>query len=965
MTLNTKDFTSHFLLQDKRFYITIPVTSILCLACLLFQDIYYSNNFDLVPTSETLKFLQGVRLYTEIIPIMLLTSLSGYAAGSIVTLLFFSIRTFSIGYAYHAYLLLIASLLANIPIFRGWYKSIWKTIIITLIFSFIFGNAWSWLFYFLTEGVSLEVSFNVTDFLIALIPCLIVSIFCYAYYNFCPQKIRKYFFTNTYNSEAVKIIRERQNSKKRGTKITSKILVAILFTSLILIISSLGFSIALFTYDDTLSSILFSTRMFVLLSIIAIPVILTTYSLVNVSISNPLMLLGMAVEDASKFDSSEYKIDIKELNLKNRDEIGILYRTLLESIETTQSYMENLIREQKLESDLKVAKAASKAKSTFLSNMSHEIRTPINAVLGLDEMIIRESSEPPIVDYAIDIQNAGKSLLSLVNDILDFSKIEAGKMEIIPVEYDMSSLINDLVNMIAKRAEDKNLAFSVDVDETLPNLLYGDEIRIKQCVLNILTNAVKYTQKGSVKLAILYQKIADDAINITIHVKDTGIGIKQEDLSKLFTAFQRIEEKRNRSIEGTGLGMNIVQQLLALMGSQLKVESVYGEGSDFYFTVEQKVLRWDAIGDFSETYRKSKAAQSNYTESFHAPEAKILVVDDTPLNLTVVKGLLKQTHIQIETATGGEETLYLCQRNHYDILFIDHRMPGMDGIETLHALSTLEGNLNLGVPTVALTANAVSGAREEYLAAGFTDYLTKPIDSKRLEKMLLDLLPPEKIQKVSAKDAQKNQEEQNQNIPEEYKNLEGIDIQAALTNCGDCEVLCQAFLGFAEAIDAKSEQIERFASSSDYKNYTILVHALKSSARLIGALELSAMAANLEKCGDKACDGNKEAIQEIAQKTAELLSLYRSYTKKLESVTKKAKNSQENLPEISAEQYNTALNGLKECMEAFDFDTADQIISELERFSLPQTEKEFFKALKEKIAAVDQNAVMEFLQNRA
>lgn len=396
-----------------------------------------------------------------------------------------------------------------------------------------------------------------------------------------------------------------------------------------------------------------------------------------------------------------------------------------------------------LEEQKKVADEASEAKSRFLASMSHEIRTPINAVLGMDEMILRETREKSIRAYAYDIMDAGKALLSLIGDILDLSKVEEGRMEIIPVQYELSSLINDLVNMVKNRAVKKGLQFNVNVDEHIPEILEGDEIRIRQCVLNLLTNAVKYTESGSVTMNVFFSKKDEQSIYLGFSVADTGIGMREEDMEALFSPYIRIEEKRNRTIEGTGLGMSITRQLLELMGSRLEVKSEYGEGSTFSFSVEQKVISFGEIGDYTERYNEIREKEFEYRELFYAPDARILVVDDTEMNLTVMTNLLKKTGIRIDTALSGRDAITLASVNPYDVIFIDHMMPDMDGIETLVELRKLSRNSE--TPAVALTANAVSGARQMYLDAGFNDYLSKPIDGVRLEKMLLSMLPEDKL----------------------------------------------------------------------------------------------------------------------------------------------------------------------------------------------------------------------------
>ena len=613
-----------------------------------------------------------------------------------------------------------------------------------------------------------------------------------------------------------------------------------------------------------------------------------------------------------------------------------------------------------LNSDIHAINAANEAKSAFLSNMSHEIRTPINAVLGLDEMILRTSTEPEIKNYAIEIQSSGKSLLSIVNDILDFSKIEAGKMEILPFEYDLSSTVNDLVNMIASRAEKKGLELKMNVDPKVPHCLIGDETRIKQCILNILTNAVKYTEKGSVTMNISFEKIDDERINLKAQVIDTGIGIKEEDLKKLFSPFERIEENRNRTIEGTGLGMSIVKSLLAAMGTQLDVKSVYGEGSDFSFTVEQKVVDWEPIGDYDVMkLRALEQAGGEYHESFQAPDAQILVIDDTPMNLTVFCGLLSSTRIQIDRAESGRQALDMAHDKKYDMLFVDHRMPKMDGIEMLNILRADDTSVNQHSICIALTANAISGAKEMYLAAGFEGYLSIPVDGAKLETTLSQMLPPEKVlhegdkgyeKREAAKDAGSTAGGDAKSgtlsadaaaaVSGIFEKKIGVKIADGLRNCGGAEIYMDAARNFYDAIEEKSAEIEQFATAEDWVNYTVLVHALKSSARLIGAGELSALAASLEAAGDKAKSGEADGIAEIAEKTPTLLEQYRAYKPKLaplfEEFTGAGTSSEQNaagakpqLPEMGADEFKDAMAALKEVASAFDFASADMILEEL------------------------------------
>ncbi|MBQ4270658.1 MAG: response regulator, partial [Clostridiales bacterium] len=509
-------------------------------------------------------------------------------------------------------------------------------------------------------------------------------------------------------------------------------------------------------------------------------------------------------------------------------------------------YEKTMVHE--LEIEKTIAEEATRAKSSFLANMSHEIRTPINAVLGMNEMVLRECEDQNIIAYSESIRSSGNTLLGLVNNILDFSKIEAGKMEITPVEYDLSSVINDLVNMIQNRADDKGLILELDMDPKTPKVLRGDEIRIKQIITNILTNAVKYTEKGSITFRMGFEKVDNDdsRVDLKFSVEDTGIGIKEEDIARLFEKFDRIEEKRNRNIEGTGLGMNITQKLLELMDSSLQVESVYGEGSKFSFVLRQDVIRWEELGDYENAYKNYAGSKHDYREKFTAPNAQVLVIDDNPMNLMVFKSLLKRTRMNIDTANDGDEGLTLAYDKKYDIIFFDHMMPGKDGIETLHELRLMEKGPNISTPSICLTANAISGAREQYIEAGFDDYLTKPIDSDKLEDLLLAYLPKELIE--TAEDDEESFEEEDTGLNEELTELdrfEKIDVKAGLANSGSVDAYMPLLKIFYESMDEKAAEIEHLYNDNDINNYTIKVHALKSSARLIGAAEFGEMAQEL------------------------------------------------------------------------------------------------------------------------
>ena len=593
------------------------------------------------------------------------------------------------------------------------------------------------------------------------------------------------------------------------------------------------------------------------------------------------------------------------------------------------------------------ALAANEAKGKFLAHMSHEIRTPINAVLGMDEMILRESKEPQVREYAMDIYTAGQSLLSLINDILDFSKIDSGKMEIVPVAYDVSSLIHDLVNMTTQRAAAKDLRLEVEIDHEIPSRLFGDDVRIRQILINILTNAVKYTHEGTIWFRIKCRLTEETAV-LYFEVEDTGIGIKEEDLPKLSAEFERIEEDRNRNIEGTGLGMSITMQLLSLLGSRLQVESVYGKGSKFYFALEQKIVDHTPLGDFESKVQKM-AQDFSYESGFCAPDAKILVVDDNAVNRKVLRNLLKETQMQVTEADGGEACLRLVQENHYDLIFLDHMMPGMDGVETLHHIKELSEFPCQDTPIVVLTANAVSGAKEFYLTEGFDDFLSKPIVPDKLESMIQKMLPEELLHETVEK-TEGPSKDASAFCLEELPVVEGLDWNYAWLHLPEEELLAYTVKTFYEQIDYAAdrlEQIQEQSRAADYlEQYRIQVHAMKGLAATVGIIPLAGIARVLEAA---AKDGKIEIITAL---TGVFLEEWRSYRIKLQGVFDigsadgAKKDADYSVIQALVEMVRISL-------QEMDIDQADEAMRQLQEYDCPDRISQCIQKLAEAVTNLD------------
>ncbi|MCQ2505796.1 MAG: response regulator [Lachnospiraceae bacterium] len=665
---------------------------------------------------------------------------------------------------------------------------------------------------------------------------------------------------------------------------------------------------------------------------------------------------------------------------------------------------------RRIKAEKNKADQANKAKSQFLANMSHEIRTPINAILGMNTMVLRKSSDTEVRKYAEDIQSAGRSLLSIVNDILDFSKIESGKMSLIYMDYDYPDLINDVYNMVTPRAKDKGLKFTIEIDENIPSKMIGDDLRIKQVLVNLLTNAVKYTPEGEVKWRATLKKCSDENM-VIIHneITDTGIGIKPEDLSKLTEEFVRIEESRNRNIEGTGIGINIVVNLLRLMESKLDVKSVYGKGSTFSFDLKQQVINPNGIGKLDEIINATADTVPDYKVEFRITSANLLVVDDNAMNRKVFSSLLSEMGCRIDEADSGAKCLELVKKNKYDIIFMDHMMPDMDGVETFNQMKEWGDYLNFDTPVVILTANAISGAKEEYLAEGFTDYMSKPIDPEKLESMIEKLIPEEKkdytdgVMTRNGMNTEVNTLAENANNTEVDENtagisesaagnkadgvkenaelpaIDGVDWKTALSNLKNEAILLETVKGFSAtaltdlktllemykaicALENKEatvnsenkEAVEISEGKETFDAYRIKVHSMKANVATIGANHLAGLAKYLEYA---ARDYNLETINN-------LMPLFVTEWKKLKSIVDEVfgfannEGTPENLKKMAAEDLIFNLDALTEAMNESDLDRADAVIEELSEYGFEKEQNELFEELKAHVMNIDtQNCV--------
>lgn len=588
------------------------------------------------------------------------------------------------------------------------------------------------------------------------------------------------------------------------------------------------------------------------------------------------------------------------------------------------------------------------ARDIFLANMSHELRTPINTMLGLNELIIRESQDETIKGYAMDIKQAGNILMAMVSDILDFSKLEAGKLDLAEGIYDISSLLNDLINGVALGMRRKKLDLELAVAKDIPYKLQGDEIRIRQIISNLLSNAVKFTEQGRITLRIAWERCGEKELDLHVSVEDTGIGIREQDMPKLFRAFQKMDTITRSTSERTGLGLAITNRLIELMGGSLQVESTFGQGSKFSFTIRQKIVDDKPLGDFEKQYRQSLSSQE-YHEKFIAPLGRVLLVDDNAMNLAVAQGLLKGTRLQIDVASSGEECLEMLKRKTYHLICLDHMMPVMDGVQTLHAIRALEGNPSADVPVIALTANAVAGAREFYLKEGFQDYLTKPIEADKFENMLIEYLPDHVVYLTTQSGelgGSDGIDEIGFGLKESHLYKIGFNLRHGLKYMGGSQSLYAKVLhDFHTILSEKEEALAEFLQKGDMPGFRIIVHSLKGNARNLGADDLADEAFELEKLS------KAERLEDVEVRAPILFSMMKNMKQDLQNYLAEEEREQKpqdeeqdgRLVAVTQQEWEKQLRQLAERLDDFDADSVEIKLAELKHYDRPESDRKMLR----------------------
>ena len=594
---------------------------------------------------------------------------------------------------------------------------------------------------------------------------------------------------------------------------------------------------------------------------------------------------------------------------------------------------------------------ANRAKTNFVLNMSHEIRTPMNSIVGITEILLRSRHSPKEQEYLLNIQSSGRVLLTIINDVLDCSKMEAGKMQLFDEPYDTCSLFHDLRISMENRIGHSGLELIYDIDQDIPCKLKGDMGRIRQVIINLVNNAIKYTEKGSVRFSVHVRQKNTDKVMLYYEVADTGIGIRKEDHKILFDAFQRVEMDRNRYVEGTGLGLTISQNLVNMMGGVIEVESEYGKGSRFFFTIEQTIIDPTPVSAVNYNGQKDNVTEKEAECLFIAPEAHILLVDDNELNLVVAKELLKPLRMQIDTAENGLQAVKMVRGSQYDLVLMDHMMPVMDGIEAAKAIRALPEDKYQKLPIIALTANAMVDARKEFLNAGMNGFVAKPIDFARICNQLKLWLPKDLVRDVPKEEAKKllADDLSDREIQPEDPQM-GFSFEEGVNHCGSKAALMKTIRIFYRTIDSKANKIEQCLKEGLISDYVIEVHALKSSALLIGAVPLSEAAKELEDYGKQ---GKTEVLEE---KTPDVLTLYRDLKNILRPYAEKEEDAKK---EFSDGEWITALQQIHQCIEQFDLDGVDQIMEQLEEYQVPECIRESMDQLRVYVADVSLEEIME------